>query len=141
RKVLNHVVAVPGSVAGLRGAAWRAATRHYLMQARNLRFLSLWHPGYLDALFDAEELAELAEKWANLTLISSWADGACAEPARRLIQNFPQAHHVPKGLWLTEGIVTVPWHSAHPIALLSGFFEFEDDEKTLHLAHELKKDA
>lgn len=139
RVVFDQVVAVPASVSKLRGSAWRATTREYLMQVRDLRFLSLWHPGYLEALFDREEMAFLAAKWPDLALVSTWADGACAEPARKLMNHFSQAQLIPKGLWLTEGVVSIPWRSGHPIALLCGFFEFERDDGSILLAHELEK--
>jgi len=137
RAGLSAILAVPPSVASLRGENWREATRHHLFSTKDLRFLSLWHPGYLDALFDEKELASLSNQWSNLAVISTWADGACAGPAMELMKRFPLASHQSKGLWLTEGVVSIPWQGQHPIALLSGFLEFENEEGEVLLAHEL----
>lgn len=141
RLVLNQILAVPTKVAQLRGDDWRNATRDYLTRAKDLRFLSLWHPGYLEALFDAEEIRSLSDTWKDLALISCWSDGACAPAAKHLLEFFPQAKHQPKGLWLTEGAITVPWQSRCPLALSSGFFEFETESGDLKLAHQLEQGA
>ncbi|MGB0414888.1 MAG: GH3 family domain-containing protein [Coraliomargarita sp.] len=139
--VLKQILAVPSKVAELRGSQWREQTRKHLLNCSELSFLSLWHPSYLDALFTADELHELGAKWRRLKLISTWSDGACSAPAKQLMRSFPQATHSPKGLWLTEGAVSVPWNAGTPIALLSGFFEFEDTDGNLWLADELKAEA
>ena len=141
RRVLNQILAVPTHVAQLRDAAWRTATREHLFRSTDLRLLSLWHPGYLEALFDTDEFADLAKRWKNLSLISCWSDGACRGPSERLMAHFPQARHRPKGLWLTEGAVTVPWGVHCALALESGFFEFEAEDGTAWLAHQLERDA
>ncbi len=137
RLTLSHILAVPLSIANLRGSDWREASRRHLLAANNLRFLSLWHPNYLESLFDKEELSSLPDLWPHLACISTWADGACAQPAGKMMRQFPGAIHYPKGLWLTEGIVSIPWESAFPISLLSGFYEFETPTGDLLLAHQL----
>ena len=139
--VLGQTLAVPDKVAQLRGDAWREQTRNYLFNCPDLRFLSLWHPSYLEALFSDDELRELSKKWKQLTLISTWSDGSCAEPAKRLMHHFPNVTHAPKGLWLTEGAVSVPWREQTPVALLSGFYEFETADGSTLLAHELSPDT
>lgn len=138
RRLLNHLLAVPTGVAALRGEAWRQRVRRLLLRARDLRFLSLWHPSYLDALFDKQEMTELPGRWPNLKLISCWADGACAAPAARLLQAFPGAVPQRKGLWLTEGVISLPWCGDTPLALLNGYMEFEEDSGKIHPAHELE---
>ncbi|NJK92636.1 MAG: GH3 auxin-responsive promoter family protein [Blastochloris sp.] len=139
RMVLGHILAVPISVAGLREEAWRNTTRESLFRASDLSFVSLWHPSYWEALFSDEELTKLADTWPQLKLISTWADGACQGAARKLLKKFPKAAHASKGLWLTEGAVSVPWKGGCPVALLSGFSEFEDAYGNLFLAHELNQ--
>ncbi len=139
--VLKQTVAVPSHIAELRGEQWREQTRQHLLNCSELSFLSLWHPSYLDALFSADELIHLGKKWNQLKLISTWSDGACSESAKQLMRYFPNASHSPKGLWLSEGAVSVPWRNQTPIALLSGFFEFEDTDGNLWLADELKAEA
>lgn len=138
RHLLHQILAVPLTVASLRDEAWRDATRACLKRADDLTFLSIWHPSYLEALFDENELFELSTRWADLKLISCWADGSCAPAAQRLLRFFPQARLQPKGLWLTEGPVTLPWAGSWPLALLSGFFEFETDQGSILLPSELK---
>ncbi len=138
RSVLNHILAVPMGVSLLRDSAWRTATRNHLLRASNLRFLSLWHPSYLEALFESAELEKLKDCWKHLSLISCWSDGACGPAAQRLMEQFPQARHQAKGLWLTEGPISVPWNGRHPLALLSGFFEFEAEDGSVALANELE---
>lgn len=140
-KILNPLLVTPPQSAKLRGSAWRDFTRQCLMESEDIRFLSLWHPSYLEAIFNDDELAKLADTWDQLALISCWADGACSAPAKQLLKHFPKARHIPKGLWLTEGVISVSWHSFHPIALLCGFIEFEGNDGELLLAHELAIDA
>lgn len=138
RMVLNKLLVVPMHVARLRGEAWRCATRDFLLNAKDLRFLSLWHPGYLGALFNEDELHSLHNKWPDLQLISCWSDGSCDAPSRQLHSLFPQTKHQTKGLWLTEGAVSIPWRNHHPVALLSGFFEFESENGEIKMVHQLE---
>lgn len=126
RRVMGGLLAVPTSVARLRGGVWRQTVREALLSARDLTLLSLWHPSYLEALFAKEELAELPFRWPQLRMISCWADGGCQAGAARLQALFPQAALHAKGLWLTEGVVTLPWRGMHPLALLNGYHEFEE---------------
>lgn len=141
RMLLQQILAIPTEVSKLRDDAWKRATRHHLLQAKDLRFISLWHPSYLAALFNEAELAKLSQQWPALSVISTWSDGACAKPARQLMTHFPAASHARKGLWLTEGILSIPWQNTCPIALLCGFLEFESEDGTIHLAHQLDQGA
>ncbi|MCB9761703.1 MAG: GH3 auxin-responsive promoter family protein [Alphaproteobacteria bacterium] len=114
-------------------------------------------PGWWDALLSdvfagtegapamprrAEDLAErgcddLPRLWPGLGLISCWTDAHAASALPALRAALPGVPLQPKGLLATEAIVTLPWGGAHPLALRSHFFEFEDDDGQLHLAHEL----
>ncbi|MEO0454496.1 MAG: GH3 auxin-responsive promoter family protein [Verrucomicrobiota bacterium] len=123
--ILSHISSIPFSVSQLRGSEWRIATRNHLLATKDLTFLSLWHPSYIESLFERAELANLKNLWPKLAVISCWADGACADAASRLLSYFPQAQLIPKGIWLTEGIISLPWNEMYPIALPCGFFEFE----------------
>ena len=138
RLLLQRLLAVPTHVAALRGAVWRDCVRQRLLAARDLRFLSLWHPSYLSALFTPDEMPLLKSKWPRLAVISTWSDGHCAAAARDLCAHFPAARHQRKGLWLTEGVVSVPWQGDTPLALLNGLLEFEDEHGRAWLAHELQ---
>ncbi len=141
RRILGSLIVVPTTVAQLRGAAWRETVRQRLFDATDLSLLSLWHPGYLAALFDANECAQLAGRWSKLKVISCWADGACRTAAEQLCARFPGARLHAKGLWLTEGVVTIPWRGHHPLALLNGYHEFEDESGTAVPFESLQKGA
>jgi len=129
--LLSPRVVVPPKIASLKSEAWRQETRRLLMEAKDLSLLSLWHPSYLDALFNDQEKQALAQRWSKIEVISTWSDGACSGYAESLMQSFPESLHQPKGLFLTEGAITIPYAESHPLALLSGYFEFEDDEGRL----------
>ena len=47
--------------------------------------------------------------WPDLAVISCWADGPSADPARTLARLFPSTTLEPKGLLATEGVVSIPW--------------------------------
>ncbi len=72
---------------------------------------------------DADLVAEL---WPRLALVSAWADGHAAGPARDLRALVPQASFQAKGLLATEGVVTIPlWgHDGGAPALTSHVIEF-----------------
>jgi hypothetical protein len=139
RRLFQHLLVVPPDVAALREDAWKTRVIALLSQARDLRFLSLWHPGYLQALFEEEDFRRLKTKWSGLKVISCWADGACSDAAERLHRLFPQAVLQRKGLWLTEGVISLPWQGQTPLALLNGFLEFETPGGEVLLAHELEE--
>lgn len=68
------------------------------------------------------------ELWPQLALLSAW-DTASARPwADELRRALPHAGFQGKGLWATEGVVTIPWHGHHVLAACSHFYEFEDPE-------------
>jgi len=138
RSEIETLLAVPTGVSALREEAWRDATRQRLLDAEDLSFLSLWHAGYLEALFTDSECRTLSRRWTRLGLISCWADGATAPAAECLRARFPGVPLQPKGLWLTEGAVSVPWRGHHPLALGSGFFDFALEDGDLRLAHKLE---
>lgn len=93
-------------------------------QARRLGAL---HPADADAI------------WPRLRLISCWGDGASSNCLDLIRKQFPHARIQRKGLIATEGIVTIPWGDAHPLAVRSHFFEFVTDNDTVLLAHELRE--
>ncbi|WP_286716006.1 GH3 family domain-containing protein [Thalassolituus sp. UBA2009] len=64
--------------------------------------------------------------WPELALISAW-DTSSSEPwARQLQQLFSHSDFQGKGLWATEGVVTIPYGQQYPLALESHFYEFEN---------------
>ncbi len=106
----------------------------YSTSKRRLR--NIWH------LMNAHELSsELTkELWPNLALISSWDSSHSAQWAQTLRHLFIHCDFQAKGLWATEGVVTIPFQEHFPLALGSHFFEFENLEtKEVHTAWELEK--
>ena len=65
-----------------------------------------------------------AELWPRLSLLSAWDSAGSQSHARQLGALLPQAHLQGKGLWATEGVVTIPFQEQLPLALTSHFLEF-----------------
>jgi hypothetical protein len=76
--------------------------------------------------------------WPDLRVVSCWADANAAGAAAALQQRLPGVSLQAKGLLATEAFVTVPFRGAHPLALTSHFFEFEDDRGRVHLLEDLR---
>src|SRR5262249_37552599 len=55
-----------------------------------------------------------------------WADAHSAVAASGLARRFPKVPIQPKGLLSTEGVISIPFQGAHPLAIRSHFFEFID---------------
>ncbi|TBW57727.1 GH3 auxin-responsive promoter [Marinobacter halodurans] len=75
------------------------------------------------------------ELWPSLSLVSAW-DTAAAQPwALKLRAALPQSSFQGKGLWATEGVVTIPLRAPdsgtedahHVLAVNSHAYEFEDE--------------
>ena len=91
------------------------------------------------ALRRALEVGDCAPLWPALEVVSCWADGPSELYALRLAAWLPQARLVPKGLFATEGVVSVPWGIAglNPLAIESHLLEFSDSSARILPAHEL----
>ncbi|MCA9534059.1 MAG: GH3 auxin-responsive promoter family protein [Myxococcales bacterium] len=78
--------------------------------------------------------------WPQLALVSAWDTSSSARWADRLRALAPHAHFQGKGLWATEGVVTIPYRGQHVLASRSHFYEFVDlqTERT-HFAWELRE--
>lgn len=80
------------------------------------------------------------ELFPDLILISSWATSTSTHYAEILKSLFKHAHFESKGLWATEGVVTIPFEGQFPIAANSHFYEFMlEDTKEILPSWELKK--
>jgi hypothetical protein len=76
--------------------------------------------------------------WPHLRLVSCWADAASRPFYDQLRARMPNVDFQPKGLLLTEGVVTVPdTEGRRVLATDSGFFEFLGDNSETVLAHQL----
>lgn len=77
--------------------------------------------------------------WPDLKAISCWADASSKPFYETLKSHFSGIPVQPKGLLLTEGVVTVPNIDNQTVLTAdSGFYEFLDKEKNTRLAHELR---
>lgn len=63
--------------------------------------------------------------WPKLSLISSWDTAGSKAWAEKLQQRLPFVQFEGKGLWATEGVVTIPYNGLYPLAYQSHFYEFE----------------
>ncbi len=68
---------------------------------------------------------DLARLWPQLQLISSWDTSGAKQWAKLLQQEVPNSSFEGKGLWATEGVVTIPYQGKYPLAYKSHFYEFE----------------
>lgn len=70
---------------------------------------------------------ELAQRlWPKLAVVSAWDTADATVWAEQLRAQFPQAAFEGKGLWATEGVVTIPYDGVYPLAYRSHVYEFED---------------
>ncbi len=158
--LLGHVLAVPSHVAQLPDIdSVRYATLKYLLAARDLSFISVWNPTFLELLLQpleiwadklvdelgarGREVAKILEAgdqqgrsvyerlWPHLALISCWTSAAASGPAQQLAKLFPNTPIAPKGLLATEGIVTIPMGDRPDgvLSVLSHFFEFFPEDQ------------
>lgn len=78
--------------------------------------------------------------WPSLALVSAWDTSSSASWAKRLQALAPHAHFQGKGLWATEGVVTIPYRGKHVLASRSHFYEFVDlATERSHFAWELRE--
>ena len=68
----------------------------------------------------------VAELWPDLAVVSAWDTADAAPWAEQLQALIPHAAFEGKGLWATEGVVTIPIDGHYPLAYQSHFYEFED---------------
>lgn len=98
------------------------------IQAMKLRS---WN-GIIDSKF-------LEDLWPHLAFISSWDTSTSQQWAKKLQDLFPKATFQGKGLWATEGVVTIPLKGHFVLAVNSHFYEFLDMEtQKIHPSWELR---
>jgi len=169
RFVIARSLAVPGCVARAPDIArWRHETLVHLVGCERLGFISVWSPTFLVVLLEALAAAPdavlaalpkgrarvvaaaLKERsgqaiWPDLQAISCWADGPSAAFVPALGAWFPDVPIAPKGLFATEGVVSIPLGEGDPtLAITSHFLEFIDlatPSRRPLLAHELRPGA
>jgi len=88
--------------------------------------------------FDSDVSKEL---FPELKLISMWDTSLSKKWAKSVEEIFPHVETQGKGLWATEGVVTIPFNGMYPLAINSHFYEFENIEsKKILNSWELEKD-
>ncbi len=68
----------------------------------------------------------LKRLWPKMAMISSWDTSTSKLWADKLKALFPSATFLGKGLWATEGVVTIPFQGKYPLTVTSHFYEFQD---------------
>lgn len=68
--------------------------------------------------------------WPRLAAVSCWLDGPSAHYARALRARFPHVQWLPKGLFATEGVASIPFGAGDgcPLAIGSHYLEFMRDD-------------
>lgn len=66
------------------------------------------------------------ELWPKLQLISSWDSSSSSVWAKKLQSQFPGTAFQGKGLWSTEGVVSIPFEGQFVMSYLSHYYEFID---------------
>ncbi|CAN5430749.1 GH3 auxin-responsive promoter family protein [soil metagenome] len=66
--------------------------------------------------------------WPRLQLLSAWDSSSSEKWANKLQRRLPGVEFQGKGLWATEGVVTIPFEDRKPLAFQSHFYEFIDLE-------------
>lgn len=66
--------------------------------------------------------------WPKLELISSWDTASASHWAKLLKEKVAGVHFQGKGLWATEGVVTIPLDEHFPLMYQAHFYEFLDLE-------------
>ncbi len=102
---------------------------------KNLRASSL-----IKAIKEFPDESFFKELWPRMSLISSWDTSSSKIWAKKLQNLFPQASFQGKGLFATEGVVTIPYEESYILSYKSHFYEFKDLESgKIYPSWELKK--
>lgn len=106
----------------------------YLKAPKNLKashFLTAWD-GDISASFTKQV-------WPKLALISAWDTSSSELWAEKLKSVFAHSQFQGKGLWATEGVISIPYQGKYPLAITSHFYEFEDlQTKKIYTSWQLK---
>lgn len=98
---------------------------------QNLAFLKEW---------SGENISELSVLWPKLALISCWDSSTSKKWADELKAIFPNVPLQGKGLWATEGVISIPITSRYPLSYMSHFYEFLNVETNeIKFSWELQK--
>ncbi|MGU7772324.1 GH3 family domain-containing protein [Burkholderia sp. MR1-5-21] len=97
-------------------------------------------PARVTALRRALDDGHCGPLWPRLAALSCWTDGPSGRYAAHARTLFPQAALLPKGLFSTEAVVSLPFgdDAGCPLAIRSHFLEFLLDDGTVAGVEELK---
>ncbi len=161
-RLTRLLMAVPSGIRHERNPEvfWRR-TASLLLERRDLRLISVWHPSFLDLIVDAarrhwdgildglsapraRDLRAAGEDnpggwWPSLRVISAWGDLAAEPGLREVARRFPRCRVQAKGLLATEAVVTIPWRGGYPLAVTSHYFEFLTPGGDALAAHEVER--
>ncbi|OTG82819.1 GH3 auxin-responsive promoter [Acinetobacter sp. ANC 5054] len=73
---------------------------------------------------DLTDASAWKKLWPKLSLISSWDTASAAQWAEQLQQRVDGVAFEGKGLWATEGVVTIPFADRFMLSYQSHFYEF-----------------
>lgn len=161
-RIARSLMAVPADLRHERDPeSFWLRTASCLLARRDLSLISIWHPSFLDLILNtagrywaqildglekgrAAELRRMGREnperwWPALRVISCWGDLAARPGMQEMAQKFPGCRIQAKGLLATEGVITIPWRGAYPMAVTSHFFEFLNAEGDVMTAHELER--
>lgn len=79
----------------------------------------------LDGL-NSENFDFFEKLWPELTLISAWGSSSSKLWFEKLQKTFPKVYFQEKGLWATEGVVSIPFQNQRVLAIENHFYEFID---------------
>jgi hypothetical protein len=124
-------------------------TAKHLVDSPQLRLISVWSPTFLKSIMDVileqkdrlmHELKSPVQKvlllktnthhdikklWPNLSLVSAWDTASSKQYADKIREYYDEIPFQGKGLWATEGVVSIPYKRHHALAYTSHFYEFE----------------
>lgn len=80
------------------------------------------------ALLSQTESNFLKKLWPKLSLISAWDSSSSQHWANEIKMLFPDVGFQGKGLWATEGVLTVPFQDKKVLTIHAHFYEFRDLE-------------
>ncbi len=67
------------------------------------------------------EQIDFKKLWPKLSLVSSWDTAGSKAWAEKLKEKLPSVQFEGKGLWATEGVVTIPYNDQYPLAYQKSF--------------------
>lgn len=163
RLFLGQVMAIDDSVQRADSSeSARRLTIQKLIECRDLSLISVWSPTFLlgicqdlwndkssytrhasysarTILLQSSSLVECVKLlWPKLTLVSCWQTADAALWAKKAQQLFTDVSFQGKGLFATEGVVSIPVQGKMHLAYQSHFYEFEKKDGEIVPAWELK---